>query len=84
MTCVTIRRPVRMKMIVSWNESATVKVGANFEKVGQEKCLFRNDGCVKWCSFSGSGAMMLTMMLMMMVMMVMMVIVVGAVKSNVV
>ena len=36
MTCVTIRRPVRMKMIVSWIESATVKVGANFEKVFSE------------------------------------------------
>ena len=55
----------------------------------QEKCLFRNDGCVKWCSFSGSRAMMMTMMMvvmmtMMMMMMMMMMIVVGAVKSNVV
>ena len=48
----------------------------------QEKCLFRNDGCVKWCSFSGSRAMMMTMM--MIVMMMMMMIAVGAVKSNVV
>ena len=48
----------------------------------QEKCLFRNDGCVKWCSFPGSKAMIITMMLMMMMMMMM--IVVGAVKSNVV
>ena len=51
----------------------------------QEKCLFRNDGCVKWCSFPGSKAMIITMMLMMMMMMMMMMmIVVGAVKSNVV
>ena len=49
----------------------------------QEKCLFRNDGCVKWCSFPGSRAMIITMMVMMM-MMVMMTIAVGAVKSNVV
>ena len=51
----------------------------------QEKCLFRNDGCVKWCSFSGSRAMMMTMMMMMVVMMIMMMMIaVGAVKSNVV
>ena len=48
----------------------------------QAKYLFRNDGCVKWCSFSGSGAMMMTMMIV--VMMTMMMIAVGAVKSNVV
>ena len=47
----------------------------------QEKCLFRNDVYVKWCSFPGSRAMMMTMMMMMMMMMM---IVVGAVKSNVV
>ena len=41
MTCVTIRGPVRMKMIVSWNESATVKVGANFEKVGAREMSFQ-------------------------------------------
>ena len=34
MTCVTIRGPVRMKMIVSWNDGVDVKVGANFEQVG--------------------------------------------------
>ena len=43
----------------------------------QEKCLFRNDGCVKWRSFPGSRAMMMMMMMMMMI-------AVGAVKSNVV
>ena len=50
----------------------------------QEKFLFRNDGCVKWRSFSGSRAMIITMMLMMMMMVMMMMIAVGAVKSNVV
>ena len=34
MTCVIIRGPVRMKMIVSWNDGVDVKVGANFEQVG--------------------------------------------------
>ena len=34
MTCVTIRGPVRMKMIVSSNDGVAVKVGANFEQVG--------------------------------------------------
>ena len=57
----------------------------------QEKFLFRNDGCVKWLSFPGSRAMIITMMVMMMMMLMMMVmmvmmmtIAVGAVKSNVV
>ena len=51
----------------------------------QEKCLFRNDAYVNWCSFPGSRAMIITMMLMvMMMMMMMMMIAVGAVKSNVV
>ena len=51
----------------------------------QDKCLFRNDGRVKWCSFPGSRARIITMMLMMtMLMVMMMMIVVGAVKSNVV
>ena len=49
----------------------------------QEKCLFRNDAYVNWCSFSGSGAMVMTMMMVVMMMMMMM-IAVGAVKSNVV
>ena len=48
----------------------------------QEKCLFRNDAYVNWCSFPGSRAMMMTMMMRMMIMMMM--IAVGAVKSNVV
>ena len=41
MTCVTIRGPVRMKMIVSWNESTAVEVGANFEKVGAREMSFQ-------------------------------------------
>ena len=35
-----------MKMIVSWNESATVKVGANFEKVGARELSFQKR-CVR-------------------------------------
>ena len=35
----------------------------------QEKFLFRNDGCVKWRSFSGSRAMIMTMVMIMMMMM---------------
>ena len=34
MTCVTIRGPVRMKIIVSWNDGVDVKVGASFEQGG--------------------------------------------------
>ena len=41
MTCVTIRRPVRMKMIVSWNDGTAVEVGANFEKVGASEISFQ-------------------------------------------
>ena len=41
MTCVTIRGPVRMKMIVSWNDGVTVKVGANFEQVGAREMSFQ-------------------------------------------
>ena len=81
MTCVTIRGPVRMKMMVR-----LLKLVQILRKWVQEKCLFRNDVYVKWCSFPGSRAMMMTMMtvMMMMVVMMLMMIVVGAVKSNVV
>ena len=41
MTCVTIRRPVRMKMIVSWNDGTAVEVGANFEQVGAREMSFQ-------------------------------------------
>ena len=41
MTCVTIRGPVRMKMIVSWNDGVDVKVGANFEQVGAREMSFQ-------------------------------------------
>ena len=41
MTCVTIRGPVRMKMIVSWNDGVDVKVGADFEKVGAREISFQ-------------------------------------------
>ena len=41
MTCVTIRGPVRMKMIVSWNDGTAVEVGANFEQVGAREMSFQ-------------------------------------------
>ena len=41
MTCVIIRGPVRMKMIVSWNDGVDVKVGADFEKVGAREMSFQ-------------------------------------------
>ena len=41
MTCVTIRGPVRMKMIVSWNDGVDVKVGAYFEQVGAREMSFQ-------------------------------------------
>ena len=41
MTCVIIRGPVRMKMIVSWNDGVDVKVGANFEQVGAREMSFQ-------------------------------------------
>ena len=41
MTRVTIRGPVRMKMIVSWNDGVDVKVGANFEQVGAREMSFQ-------------------------------------------
>ena len=41
MTCVTIRGPVRMKMIVSCNDGVDVKVGANFEQVGAREMSFQ-------------------------------------------
>ena len=41
MTCVIIRGPVRMKMIVSWNDDVAVKVGANFEQVGAREMSFQ-------------------------------------------
>ena len=41
MTCVTIRGPVRMKMIASWNDGTAVEVGANFAKVGAREMSFQ-------------------------------------------
>ena len=48
MTCVTIRRPVRMKMMVR-----LLKLVQILRKWVQEKCLFRNDGFSLVGAFGG-------------------------------